>query len=694
MQDQIEYTSEKALKSEPQNKQWALHLREYMNKNVINVLMAIYDALAVNFAYFFALWIRFDCRYSQIPDACLNAFIHFAPIGTVFCLLVFWRMRLYKCIWRFASYSELLQIILATVVTVVFHTSGITIFFGRMPISYYVVGAGVEFIAITGIRFSYRFLLLVRSRRSSRNFGGSTSRVMLIGAGAAGQMILRDVGKSDAITDQIFCIIDDDPSKWGKYVDNVPVVGGRDDILSNVEKYDIDKIFVAIPSANASQKRDILNICKETGCELKILPGMYQLVSGEVSVSAMKAVSVEDLLGREPIRVEMDEIFENLHGKVILVTGGGGSIGSELCRQIAGHIPKLLIIFDVYENNAYEIEQELRKAHPELNLLVLIGSVRDSRRINSVFEQYHPELVFHAAAHKHVPLMEVSPCEAIKNNAVGTYKTAYAAMRNGCKRFVLISTDKAVNPTNIMGASKRLCEMIIQSFDRMIREGRENEIPALYTHEVEELNAENISTLPIHAKTEFVAVRFGNVLGSNGSVIPLFKKQIQMGGPVTVTHPDIIRYFMSIPEAVSLVLQAGTYANGGEIFVLDMGEPVKIDTLARNLIKLSGFKPDEDIKIEYTGLRPGEKLYEETLMAEEGMRTTPNKLIHIGSPISFDTDKFLVQIQRLMRAAYDNHQDIQQLVSEIVPTYRVGSAQQAKSTYGSNDTVCSIAREA
>jgi FlaA1/EpsC-like NDP-sugar epimerase len=517
---------------------------------------------------------------------------------------------------------------------------------------------------------------------------------MLIGAGAAGQMILRDVGKSDAITDQIFCIIDDDPSKWGKYVDNVPVVGGRDDILSNVEKYDIDKIFVAIPSANASQKRDILNICKETGCELKILPGMYQLVSGEVSVSAMKAVSVEDLLGREPIRVEMDEIFENLHGKVILVTGGGGSIGSELCRQIAGHIPKLLIIFDVYENNAYEIEQELRKAHPELNLLVLIGSVRDSRRINSVFEQYHPELVFHAAAHKHVPLMEVSPCEAIKNNAVGTYKTAYAAMRNGCKRFVLISTDKAVNPTNIMGASKRLCEMIIQSFDRMIREGRENEIPALYTHEVEELNAENISTLPIHAKTEFVAVRFGNVLGSNGSVIPLFKKQIQMGGPVTVTHPDIIRYFMSIPEAVSLVLQAGTYANGGEIFVLDMGEPVKIDTLARNLIKLSGFRPDEDIKIEYTGLRPGEKLYEETLMAEEGMRTTPNKLIHIGSPISFDTDKFLVQIQRLMRAAYDNHQDIQQLVSEIVPTYRVGSAQQAKSTYESNDTVCSIAREA
>jgi FlaA1/EpsC-like NDP-sugar epimerase len=694
MQDQIEYTSEKALKSEPQNKQWALHLREYMNKNVINVLMAIYDALAVNFAYFFALWIRFDCRYSQIPDACLNAFIHFAPIGTVFCLLVFWRMRLYKCIWRFASYSELLQIILATVVTVVFHTAGITIFFGRMPISYYVVGAGVEFIAISGVRFSYRFLLLVRSRRSSRNFGGSTSRVMLIGAGAAGQMILRDVGKSDAITDQIFCIIDDDPSKWGKYVDNVPVVGGRDDILSNVEKYDIDKIFVAIPSANASQKRDILNICKETGCELKILPGMYQLVSGEVSVSAMKAVSVEDLLGREPIRVEMDEIFENLHGKVILVTGGGGSIGSELCRQIAGHIPKLLIIFDVYENNAYEIEQELRKAHPELNLLVLIGSVRDSRRINSVFEQYHPELVFHAAAHKHVPLMEVSPCEAIKNNAVGTYKTAYAAMRNGCKRFVLISTDKAVNPTNIMGASKRLCEMIIQSFDRMIREGRENEIPALYTHEVEELNAENISTLPIHAKTEFVAVRFGNVLGSNGSVIPLFKKQIQMGGPVTVTHPDIIRYFMSIPEAVSLVLQAGTYANGGEIFVLDMGEPVKIDTLARNLIKLSGFRPDEDIKIEYTGLRPGEKLYEETLMAEEGMRTTPNKLIHIGSPISFDTDKFLVQIQRLMRAAYDNHQDIQQLVSEIVPTYRVGSAQQAKSTYESNDTVCSIAREA
>ena len=440
-----------------------------------------------------------------------------------------------------------------------------------------------------------------------------------------------------------------------------------------MEKYHIDKIFLAIPSASAEEKRDILNICKETGCELKNLPGLYQFVTGEVSIKAMKDVAVEDLLGRDPIQVNMEEIFQYIRGKTILVTGGGGSIGSELCRQIAGHEPRQLIIFDIYENNAYDIEQELKEKYPYLNLKVLIGSVRDSRRIQQVFETYQPEIVYHAAAHKHVPLMEVSPCEAIKNNVIGTYKTAYAAMLNGCQRFVLISTDKAVNPTNIMGASKRLCEMVIQAFDRAIKEGTVNQLPNLFTHKEEKLV--KIQTLRMNAgkensiRTEFVAVRFGNVLGSNGSVIPLFKKQIQKGGPVTVTHPDIIRYFMTIPEAVSLVLQAGTYAKGGEIFVLDMGVPVKIDTLARNLIKLSGYKPDIDIKVTYTGLRPGEKLYEEKLMAEEGMRKTPNKLIHIGNPIPFDQEQFLLQLNDLMQAAYENRGDIRRIVEQMVSTY-------------------------
>ena len=424
---------------------------------------------------------------------------------------------------------------------------------------------------------------------------------------------------------------------------------------------------MAIPGATPEQKRDILNICKETGCELKNLPGVYQFVSGEVTASNMKEVALEDLLGRETIRVDMEEIFAQLSGKTILVTGGGGSIGSELCRQIAGHDPKQLIIYDIYENNAYEIQQELKRKYPKLDLQVLIGSVRDSRRICQVFRTYKPDVVYHAAAHKHVPLMESSPCEAIKNNAIGTYKTAYAAMINGCRRFVLISTDKAVNPTNIMGASKRICEMVVQTFDRLIKEGREGELPPLYAH-AEERESCFACTAPV--RTEFVAVRFGNVLGSNGSVIPLFKKQIAEGGPVTVTHPDIIRYFMTIPEAVSLVLQAGSYAGGGEIFVLDMGQPVKIDTLARNLIKLSGLKPDVDVKIEYTGLRPGEKLYEEKLMEEEGMKTTPNQLIHIGCPLEFDTDRFLEQLRALMDASYQDSEDILELVAKIVPTYK------------------------
>ena len=639
--------------------------------HMIAVLLIAYDVIAINMAYFLALWFRFDCIFSKIPQNYYDSYLKFAPIYSIFCVVIFWILRLYQSVWRFASYSEMIRIIVATAVTSIVHIIGITVLFERMPISYYLVGMGIQFLLVLGVRFSYRFILLERSRRKGEET--YVSRVMLIGAGAAGQMLLRDSIKAKETNVKICCIIDDNSNKWNRYIEGVPVVGGRDEILLNVEKYHIDKIFLAIPSASAEEKRDILNICKETGCELKNLPGLYQFVTGEVSIKAMKDVAVEDLLGRDTIEVNMEEIFQYIRGKTILITGGGGSIGSELCRQIAGHEPRQLIIFDIYENNAYDIEQELKEKYPDLNLKVLIGSVRDSRRIQQVFEIYQPEIVYHAAAHKHVPLMEVSPCEAIKNNVIGTYKTAYAAMLNGCQRFVLISTDKAVNPTNIMGASKRLCEMIIQSFDKAVKEGTIHQLPNLFTHKEE--NLVKIRTLRIQAgketsiRTEFVAVRFGNVLGSNGSVIPLFKKQIQKGGPITVTHPDIIRYFMTIPEAVSLVLQAGTYAKGGEIFVLDMGVPVKIDTLARNLIKLSGYKPDVDIKVAYTGLRPGEKLYEEKLMAEEGMKKTRNELIHIGSPIPFDYESFLLQLNNLMEAAYENREEICKMVEQMVSTY-------------------------
>lgn len=636
---------------------------------VIAVLLVVYDLITVNLSCFLALWLRFDCRFSAIPATYWNNFLKFLPVYSVVCIIVFFCLKLYRSLWRFASCSELVRVLAATGITTVFQIAGTAVWFGFMPISYYFFGAVIQFALLLGVRFSYRFVLLERERwRSSRSTTGG--RVMLIGAGSAGQMILRDLKRARETDDHVCCIIDDNPNKWNRYIDGIPIVGGRDDILSNVEKYHIDKIFVAIPSASAAEKRDLLNICKETDCELKNLPGMYQFVTGEVTASAMKNVAVEDLLGRDQIQVDMGEIFRFLRDKVIMVTGGGGSIGSELCRQIAGHGPRRLIIFDVYENNAYDIEQELRGRYPDLDLVVLIGSVRDSKRLDSVFATYRPQVVYHAAAHKHVPLMETSPCEAIKNNAIGTYKTAYVATKYGCERFVLISTDKAVNPTNIMGASKRLCEMVVQTFDRMIREGRTADLPLLHAHTADEDGSmRSLSEMGATAHTEFVAVRFGNVLGSNGSVIPLFKKQIAKGGPVTVTHPDIIRYFMTIPEAVSLVLQAGVYAKGGEIFVLDMGAPVKIDTMARNLIKLSGFKPDVDIRIEYTGLRPGEKLYEEKLMAEEGLKTTPNRLIHIGCPIPFDEDAFLRQLQELMVACYDNREDVRELVAHIVSTY-------------------------
>ena len=636
---------------------------------MIRAYLVLYDAFVVNFAYFGALWLRFDLMYSTIPSRYLSAWMHFTLFYTVIAVIVFWRLRLYNSIWRFASYNELSRVIGATIITTVIHTLGITVFCIRMPISYYLMGAIFQFIAVLGVRFAYRFILLL-GKRVHPGVSSEATPVMLIGAGSAGQMILRDITRSKELNERVVCIIDDNPNKWNRDVDGVPVVGGREEIMAAAAKYEVKKIYLAIPSASMQDKRDILAICNETSCELKQLPGMYQLASGQLTVSNMKKVSVEDLLGRDPIRADMEEVFDFINGKVVLVTGGGGSIGSELCRQIAAHAPKQLIIFDIYENNAYDIQLELREKYPKLDLVTLIGSVRDSRKIFKVFQDYHPDIVYHAAAHKHVPLMEDAPCEAIKNNALGTYKTAYAAMANGTSRFVLISTDKAVNPTNIMGASKRLCEMIIQSFDAKIKAGKADELPQLFTHKgVENADKDGSGTVFKNVKTEFVAVRFGNVLGSNGSVIPIFKRQIEKGGPVTVTHPDIIRYFMTIPEAVSLVLLAGTYAHGGEIFVLDMGSPVKIADLARNLIRLSGYKPGVDIKIEYTGLRPGEKLYEEKLMAEEGLKKTDNDLIHIGQPIPFDTDTFLSQLGGLMEAAYANKEDIRARVQEMVSTY-------------------------
>lgn len=627
----------------------------------MSILLAVYDIMAVNVSYFLALLFRFDGFFSQIPDYYVRAYVKFIPIYTILCLVIFYASKMYQSVWQYASFNELARTCIGSTVASLLHILLITVIYYRMPISYYLWGSCFQMILLVAARFSYRFLLLeIRRVRSS----DGSHNVMVIGAGGAGQTIIRSIVRNRLSGDKVVCIIDDNPNKWNRYIDGIPIVGGRDDIMYFVEKYDIDKIYIAIPSASKENKRDILNICSETNCVLKNLPDFYQYANTDINIGSLRDVSVEDLLGREPLRTDMSDVFEMIKGKTILVTGGGGSIGSELCRQIAAHQPERLIIFDIYENNAYAIQQELREKYPEMELTVLIGSVRDSRRLEYVFKKYHPDIVYHAAAHKHVPLMEDSPCEAIKNNVVGTYKTAYAAMINNCKRFVLISTDKAVNPTNIMGASKRLCEMVIQAFDRCVKNGDMSSISTLHIHP-RAAAAEPEGKL----RTEFVAVRFGNVLGSNGSVVPLFKQQIERGGPLTVTHPDIVRYFMTIPEAVSLVLLAGAYAHGGEIFVLDMGSPVKIDTLARNLIKLSRLVPDVDIKIEYTGLRPGEKLYEEKLMAEEGLKRTPNKLIHIGNPIPFDTAEFRAQLEELMTAAYDNDDDIRTIVKKMVPTY-------------------------
>lgn len=639
--------------------------RKIEHWQVVRLLLMVYDFIAVIVSFGIALWLRFDCKVTSVEPQYLTNYTKTIIIYALFCLVVFWFLRLYKSIWRFASYSELLRVILATVVTGVIYTGSLLVFNLHMPISYYVIGITVQFIATLGIRFFYRFVLLLRGRTNNEV---QKKNVMIVGAGSAGQMLFRDIKHSIETNETVACFIDDNPNKWDRYIDDVPVFGSRDHILEAVDKFNIEKIYVAVPSANPQDKRDILRVCNETSCELMNLPGMYQLYTGQVSVSKMKKVQIEDLLGRDPIKPNMDEVFAYVRNKVVLITGVG-SIGSELARQIASHNPKQLILFDVYENNAYDIQLELRKKYPNLDLVTLIGSVRDSRKMFDLFKKYRPQIVYHAAAHKHVPLMDDSPCESIKNNAMGTYKTAYAAMVHGCEKFVLISTDKAVNPTNIMGASKRLCEMIIQAFAAKIKDGTAYEIPQLFTHEEDIIEKPEIKEALKTTQTEFVAVRFGNVLGSNGSVIPIFKRQIEAGGPVTVTHPDIIRYFMTIPEAVSLVLLAGTYAHGGEIFVLDMGEPVKITTLARNLIRLSGYTPDVDIKLEFTGLRPGEKLYEEKLMAEEGLKKTKNDLIHIGCPIPFNINEFLGELDGLLDAAYRNEDDMKERVQKIVSTY-------------------------
>lgn len=600
-------------------------------------LLLCYDIGAILISEYCALLIRFEFRPSLIKEVFLESMLHYSFINVLCTLLIFSLFSLYESLWRYASVTELLNTVLACVLCSMAQVVGMYMLQYRMPRSYFILYLLILLPLMVAGRFSYRFLRIMKQRMYTDHLEQPII-TMVIGAGDAGTLIIKEMQSSYHLKNKVVCVIDDNPQKKGTRILGLPIVGGRDKIPYAVKKYKIQEIVVAIPTIVPKDKKELLEICKETGCKLRILPGMYQLINEEVSISKLREVEIEDLLGREPVRVDIDSVLGYVQGKRVLITGGGGSIGSELCRQIAGHNPAQLIIVDIYENSVYDIQQELKMKYPNLNLVVLIGSVRNTHRINTIFQTYRPELVYHAAAHKHVPLMEISPNEAIKNNVFGTLNTARAAEENGCKRFILISTDKAVNPTNIMGASKRICEMIIQALDKT-------------------------------AKTEFVAVRFGNVLGSNGSVIPLFRKQIEKGGPVTVTDKNIIRYFMTIPEAVSLVIQAGAFARGGEIFVLDMGEPVKIDDLARNLIKLSGFRPDVDIKIKYTGLRPGEKLYEELLMDEEGLKKTAHEKIYIGKPIEFEVDEFMEQLKKLKEEAYKDEGYIRETVKEIVNTY-------------------------
>ena len=620
-----------------------------------------YDFATIALSYFLALLIRFDFMFSRIETKYLDVYYKLIFPFSVLCIVVYWFFNLYGSLWKYASNKELISIVFASSTCAVLCFITVRMFGARMPSSFHVIGYYLQTFFALFIRFMPRLIYTTKRKKKP----GEYTRIMIIGAGTAGLQLIKEINDNDVNNMRVVCVIDDDANKTNRYIDGVKIVGGRNTILENVEKYNIDVIFYAIPSSSNDDKRDILNICKETDCDIKVIPGMYQIVNGEVSVNMLKNVAIEDLLGRDTVAVNNEEIYNYLSNKTILVTGGGGSIGSELCRQIAKHNPKHLIIFDIYENNAYDIQNELKRDFKDLNITVLIGSVRDSKRVDHVFKTYKPDIVYHAAAHKHVPLMEDSPCEAIKNNVFGTFKTAYAATKYGTEKFVLISTDKAVNPTNIMGASKRICEMVIQVFDKAIKDGSIQKLS-----NVEDCFSEESSNELVN-KTEFVAVRFGNVLGSNGSVIPLFKKQIEQGGPVTVTHPDIIRYFMTIPEAVSLVIQAGVYAKGGEIFILDMGEPVKIDTLARNLIRLSGLVPDDDIKIEYTGLRPGEKLYEEKLLSEEGNTKTENDLIYVAKPLEINEDTFVEELKELYRSSNDNDEKKTiDLISEVVETYK------------------------
>lgn len=605
------------------------------------LLLMLADITAILFSYFAALFMRFDFMFSRISEVYLAGYLWSMPFWITATLVTFYGCRLYHSVWRLASMAEFRRILTAYLILIAVYPAGAVFMQLHMPRSYYLMGYIISFCLTTGIRFSWRMIRYYANRQERSSHGEVTDRVMLIGAGRAGQTLIRELLNSDKTNVQVCCIIDDNPEKLGRLLEGVPIVGNRYDIKEMVRKYNINRIIYSIPATTGKNRKDILNLCKDTGCRMQTVPGVYQLVNGDVSVSTLRDVEITDLLGRAQVKVNNDEILHAVKGRTVLVTGGGGSIGSELCRQIAGAEPGRLVIFDIYENNAYDIQQELvRKYGDKLNLDVRIGSVRNTNRINWIVQNYRPDIIFHAAAHKHVPLMEDSPNEAIKNNVIGTYKTAKAAAAADVKKFVLISTDKAVNPTNIMGASKRLCEMVVQMMNR--------KCPG----------------------TDFVAVRFGNVLGSNGSVIPLFKKQIAAGGPVTVTDKNIIRYFMTIPEAVSLVLQASYYAKGGEIFVLDMGEPVRIDDMARNLIRLSGYEPDVDIMVEYTGLRPGEKLYEELLMDEEGMQETENELIHIGKPIEMDDAKFERQLAELDEESRHEDGRIKEIVAGIVPTYK------------------------
>ena len=601
----------------------------------MGILMAA-DVLALCLASFLGLFVRFDLNISRIPPEYARAALEFLPYYILASLVIFFLARMYSTMWSVAGVREALHVVAACGLASLVQIAGMMLLQLSVPRSFFLVSFTALCAEELGIRLSYRVVISLFGNHSKK----AAKRIMIVGAGTSGSVILKEMTTSSLVNGCVVCFVDDDKNKAGKFLNGVPVAGNRNDIPRLAEEYKIDEIYIAIPSASAKERKAIIEICRETGCQVKILPGIYQLINGEVSIAKLRNVEIEDLLGRDPIRVNLDEIMGYVSGKVVLVTGGGGSIGSELCRQVASHNPKQLIIFDIYENNAYDIQLELKEKYPDLDLVVLIGSVRNTHRIETVFEKYRPDIVYHAAAHKHVPLMEDSPNEAIKNNVFGTYKMAMASVKYGVKKFVLISTDKAVNPTNIMGASKRLCEMVVQMMNRR------------------------------SPNTDFVAVRFGNVLGSNGSVIPLFKKQIAEGGPVTVTHPEITRFFMTIPEAVSLVLQAGYYAKGGEIFILDMGQPVKIDTMARNLIRLSGHEPDVDIKVVYTGLRPGEKLYEEILMAEEGLQETSNKLIHIGKPIVMDDEEFCHQLDRLEKACQEETEDMKDIVASVVPTYR------------------------